>query len=61
MNTYSYGPLIYDKEARNAHCKIDQRLQQMLPVRLTSACKNKMQIDPYLLPCMKLNTKWIKT
>lgn len=61
MNTYSYGPLIYDKEARNAHCKIDHPLQQMLPVRLTSTCKNKMQIDPYLLPFMNLNTKWIKT
>jgi hypothetical protein len=47
------------KQAKIHTGKKRQCLQQMVLVKLDCVC-TRMQIDPYLPLCTKLNSKWIK-
>ena len=50
MNPHSYGHLIFDEGTKNSNGKKHNwRL----------SCR-RMQIDPFLSPCTKLKSKWIK-
>jgi hypothetical protein len=53
MNSHSYGHLIFDKGAKTIQWKKDSIYNWWLSCR-------RMQIDPFLSPCTKLKSKWIK-
>ena len=57
MNPYTYGHLIFDKGAENIQWKKDSLFNKWC--WFNSACR-RMQIDPFLSHCTKLNSKWIK-
>jgi hypothetical protein len=58
MNPHTYGHLIFDKGAKIIQWK-KQHFQLMVLVNWWLACR-RMQIDPFLSPCTKLRSKWIK-
>ena len=49
----------FDREARNIQWKKRQYLQLIMLLEWVAAYR-KIQTDPYLLLCTKLNLKWIK-
>ena len=58
MNPYTYGHLIFDKGAKTIQWEKDSIFTKW-------CCHNwqlcrRMQIDPFLSPCTKLRSKWIK-
>ena len=59
MNPYIYGHLILDKGAENIQWKNDSLFNKWRYFNWRSACR-RIQIDPFLSPCTKLNSKWIK-
>ena len=55
-----YGHLIFFyKEVRNIQWKKDSIFNKWHWSNWMSECK-RMQIDPYLSPCTKLKSKWVK-
>ena len=58
-NPQAYEHLVFDKEARNTHWKKDI-FNKCCRSRWMAACR-RIQVDPYLSPSTKLNSKWIKT
>jgi hypothetical protein len=59
MNPHKYGHLIFDKGAKTIQWKKDSIFNKWCWFNWLSACR-KVQIDPFLSPCTKLKSKWIK-
>jgi hypothetical protein len=51
--------LIFDKGAKTVQWKKDSIFNKWWWFNCWSTCR-KMQIDPFLSPCTKLKSKWIK-
>jgi hypothetical protein len=59
MNPHTYGHLIFDKGAKTVQWKRDSIFIKWCYFNWRFAC-SIMQIDPFLSPCTKLKSKWIK-
>jgi hypothetical protein len=59
MNPYTYGHLIFDKGAKTIQWKKDSIFDKWCWFNCQSTSR-RMQIDPFLSPCMKQKSKWIK-
>jgi hypothetical protein len=59
MNPHTYGYLIFDKGTKPYSEKKDSIFNKWCWFKWWSA--HRMQIDPFLSPCTKLKSKWIKT
>jgi hypothetical protein len=59
MNPYTYGHLIFDKGARTIQLKNDSIFNKLCWLNWGLSCR-RMLIDPFLSPCTKLNSKWVK-
>jgi hypothetical protein len=59
MNPYTYAHLIFDKEAKTIEWKKNSIFNKWCWLNCRSACR-RMQIDPFLSPCTKLESKWIQ-
>ena len=59
MNPHTYGHLIFDKGAKTIQWKKDSIFNKWCWFNWQSGCK-RIQIDPFLSPCTKLKSKWIK-
>jgi hypothetical protein len=59
MNLHIYGHLIFDKGTKTIQWKKDSIFNKRCWLNWRLACR-RMQIDPFLSPCKKLKSKWIK-
>jgi hypothetical protein len=59
IKPHTYGHLIFDKESKNIQWKKENIFNKWCWSNWQSVCR-KMKIDPYLSPCTKLKSKWIK-
>jgi len=59
MNPHTYGHLVFDRGAKTIQWKKDSIFNKLCWFNWRSAYR-RMQIDPYLSPCTKLKSKWIK-
>jgi len=59
MNPHTYGHLIFDKGAKTIQWEKDSIFNKWCWFNQRSACR-RMQIHPFLSPCTKLKSKWIK-
>jgi hypothetical protein len=55
----TYGHLIFDKGAKTIQWKEDSIFNKWCWLNWQLSCK-RMRIDPFLSPCTKLKSKWIK-
>jgi hypothetical protein len=55
MNPHAYDHLIFDKGAKTIHWKKDSIFNKWCWL----SCR-RMRIDPFLSPCTKVKSKWIK-
>ena len=61
MNPHTYGHLILDKRAKAIQWKEDSIFNKWCRVNWRLACRRKwICIYPFLSPCTKLKSKWIK-
>ncbi|KAG3283789.1 hypothetical protein H1C71_041472, partial [Ictidomys tridecemlineatus] len=58
-NPQSYNYLIFDKGAKSMQWRKDSIFNKWCWENWKSIC-NKMNLNPLLLPCTKVNSKWIK-
>ena len=58
MNPHTYDDLIFDKGAKTIQWKKDSIFNKWC-WHNWHLCR-RMQIDPFLYPCTKLKSKWIK-
>jgi len=59
MNPHIYGPLIFDKGVKPIQWKKDSIFNKWCWFNWRLAHR-RIQIDPFLSPCTKLKSKWIK-
>jgi hypothetical protein len=59
MNPHSYSHLIFDKRCKNNQWTKDSIFNKWFWHNWQLSCR-RMQIDPFLSPCKKLKSKWIK-
>jgi hypothetical protein len=59
MNPHTYGPLFFDKGAKTIQWKKDSIFIKWCRHNWWLSCR-RMIIDPFLSPCAKVKTKWIK-
>jgi hypothetical protein len=59
MNPHTYGHFIFDKGAETIHCKGDCIFNKWC-WHNWQLSRKRMGIDPFLSPCTKLKSKWIK-
>ena len=59
MNLHTYGHLIFDKAAKTIQWKKDSIFNNWCWHNWLLSCR-RMRIDPYLSPCTKVKSKWIK-
>ncbi|KAL6081733.1 hypothetical protein STEG23_016815 [Scotinomys teguina] len=59
INPYRYEHRIIDKEAKTIKWKKESTFNKWCWHNWMSTCR-RLQIDPYLSPCTKLKSKWIK-
>jgi uncharacterized protein (DUF736 family) len=59
INPHSYSQLIFDKGTQNIWCRKDSIFNKCCWENCISTCR-KLKLDPCLLPCTKINSKWIK-
>jgi hypothetical protein len=57
--SHTYGHLIFDKEVKNIQYKKESIFNKWYWSNCWSVCR-LMKIDPYLSPCTKLKSKWVK-
>ncbi|KAG3272502.1 hypothetical protein H1C71_030712, partial [Ictidomys tridecemlineatus] len=58
-NPQSYNYLIFDKGAKSMQWRKDSIFNKWCWENWKSIC-NKMKLNPFLSPCTKVNSKWIK-
>jgi hypothetical protein len=59
MNPHTYGHLIFDKGTKTIQWKKDRIFNKWYWLNWQLSCR-RMGIDPFLSPCTKLKSKWIK-
>jgi hypothetical protein len=59
MNPHTYGHLIFAKGAKTIKWKKDSFFNKWCWHNLQLSCR-RMRIDPFLSPCTKVKSKWIK-
>jgi hypothetical protein len=59
MNPHTYDHLIFDKGVKTIQWKEDSIFNKLCWLSWQLSCR-RMQIDPFLSPCTKLKSKWIK-
>jgi hypothetical protein len=59
MNPHTHGHLTFDKKSQNHQWKKDTIFNKWCWFGWWSRCR-RTQIDPFLSPCRKLKSKWIK-
>jgi hypothetical protein len=59
MNPHTYGHLIFDKEAKTIQRKKDSIFNKWSWHNWWLSCR-RIRIDPFLSPCSKVKSKWIK-
>ena len=59
INSHTYEHLIFDQEAKTIQRKIESIFNKWCCHNWMSTCR-RIQIDPYLYPCTKLKSKWVK-
>jgi hypothetical protein len=59
MNPPTYGHLIFDKKAKTIQWKKDSIFNKWCWHNWWLSCR-RMRIDPFLFPCTKVKSKWIK-
>ena len=59
MNPHTYGHLIFDKGAKTIQWKKDSIFNKWCWHNWQLSCR-RMRIDPFLSPCTKVKSKWIK-
>jgi hypothetical protein len=59
MNPYNYCHLIFDKGAKNIQWKEESIFNKWCCLNWRLPCRS-IQIEPFLSPCTKLKSKWIK-
>jgi hypothetical protein len=59
MNPHTYGHLIFDKGAKTIQWKKDSIFNKWCWHNWLLSCR-RMRIDPFLSPCTKVKSKWIK-
>jgi hypothetical protein len=59
MNPHTYGHLIFDKGAKTIQWKKEIIFNKWCWHNWWLSCR-KMRIDPFLYPCIKVKSKWIK-
>jgi hypothetical protein len=59
IKQYTYGLLIFDKEAKGIQWKKESIFNKWCYYSWLLVCR-KIKRDPYLSPCTKLKSKWIK-
>ena len=59
MNLYTYGHLIFAKRAKTIQWKKDNIFYKWCWLNWRLSCR-RLRIDPFLSPCSKLKSKWIK-
>jgi hypothetical protein len=59
IKPHTYGHLILDKRAKNIQWKKESVFNKWCWSNWLSVCR-KMKIEPYLSPCTKLKSRWIK-
>jgi hypothetical protein len=58
-NPHTYGHLIFDKGTKTIQWKKDSIFNKWCWFNWQSTCR-RMQIGPFLSPCAKFKSKWIK-
>jgi len=59
VNLHTYDHLIFDKGAKIIQWEKDNIFNKWCWLNWRPACR-RMQINPFVLPCTKLKSKWIK-
>jgi hypothetical protein len=59
MNLHSYNHLIFDKGAKTIQWIKDSIFNKWWWINWWLSCR-RMRIDPFLSPCTKVDSKWIK-
>jgi hypothetical protein len=59
VNSHTYGHLIFDRGAKSIQRKKDSIFNKWCWHNWQLSCR-RMRIDPFLSPCTKLKSKWIK-
>jgi hypothetical protein len=59
MNPHRYGHLIFEKGDINIQWKEDSIFKKWCWHNWQLACR-RMRIDPFLSPCTKLMSKWVR-
>jgi hypothetical protein len=59
MNPHTYGHLFFDKGAKTIQWRKDSIFNKWCWHNWWLSCK-RMRVDPFLSPCTKVKSKWIK-
>ena len=59
MSTYNFSHLIFDKGAKKTQWRKDIIFSKWCWQNWITTCR-RMKLNPYLLPCTKVNSRWIK-
>ena len=58
-NAHIYGQLVHNKRAKNIQWKKESLFNKWCWKNWIATCK-RMRLDHYIIPCTKINSKWIK-